>query len=80
MLIKDTLDAIDSSKVYSIWVRVFRVTVFCVFAFLTFIIFSTLYIGALYRYVYKITAIVLICTYVFFRRLRDGIEFKLIFV
>lgn len=79
MLIKDTLDAIDSSKVYSIWLKAFRVTVFCIFLFYTFLLFSTLYVGSLYRYVYKLSAIVLVFTYILFRRLRDGIEFKLLF-
>ncbi len=79
MLIRDTLNSLDSSKLYKVWLKAFRVTVFCIFLFYTFLLFSTLYVGSLYRYVYKLSAIALICTYVFFRRLRDGIEFKLLF-
>jgi len=79
MLIRDTLNSLDSSKLYKVWLKAFRVTVFCIFLFYTFLLFSTLYVGSLYRYVYKISAIVLVFTYILFRRLRDGIEFKLLF-
>lgn len=79
MLIRDTLNSLDSSKLYKVWLKAFRVTVFCIFLFYTFLLFSTLYVGALYRYVYKLSAIVLVFTYILFRRLRDGIEFKLLF-
>lgn len=79
MLIRDTLNSLDSSKLYKVWLKAFRVTVFCIFLFYTFLLFSTLYVGALYRYVYKLSAIVLVFTYILFRRLRDGIELKLLF-
>lgn len=69
----------DSSKLYNAWIKVFRVAIFSIFLFYTFLLISTQYVGVLYRYVYKLTAIFLICTYIFFRRFRDGIEFKLIF-
>lgn len=71
---------IENRKIYSVWLKLHVAAVFCFFVYFALYQFAPNYLGALYPVVYKLSALALIACFLFFRRLKDGSEFVLIFL
>lgn len=79
MKYKDIIAAPESSKLYNVWTKMFVAANFFIYLLIALLPFYEPFTGNFYLTLYKIAGL-FICSYLVFRRFKDGIEFKLIFV
>ena len=77
-MVKDRIDAFESSEFYKVWLKACRAATFFAAVLFTLLVFSSL-LSTVHAYLFKIIVVVVVGSFVAFRRLKDGIEFKLIF-
>ena len=77
-MVKDRIDAFESSEFYKVWLKACRAAIFFAAVLFMLLEVSSL-ISTIYSYLFKIIVVAVVGSFVVFRRLKDGAEFKLIF-
>lgn len=74
-----TLSVPESSKLYSVWAKLYAASIFFIYILIVAVPFIEPYTGEFYLTLYKIAGL-FVCSFLVFRRFKDGIEVKLIFI